>query len=66
MFQILANIFSWIVQALTDVINMVLSVPKYISFIRTIAVRSIPPWMVPYIIVMITVLVILGIKRMVL
>lgn len=66
MFRIIANIFSWIVQALTDVIALVTSIPKYISHFTFTINRLMPPWALPYIGVMIAVSVIYGIKRAVL
>lgn len=65
MFTLIYEIFKYLVSAISDLINIIMSIPEYIGYIMQY-VGLLPPSLKVFVLVMIPVIVIIGVKRLIL
>lgn len=64
MWQLINTFFTWIVNGINDVFNIIVSIPKYTVVLYNY-LNLLPSWVIPYFVLMLTAFIIICVKRLV-
>lgn len=65
MLDLIFSLFKTLLHSLQTILHLIISIPGYIVVITNLLIAVIPPFMYPFIIMILTVSVIIAIKRLV-
>lgn len=64
-FGFVLNIFGWIIEGIKHVLYFIEAIPTYITYVNNLSVMYVPDFLLPFIILGLTITVIIHIKRLV-
>lgn len=66
MLDLLNTIVQWFVSGVENIINIITSIPTYINYVNTYLNMAVPAFMLPFILLGFTAIVVIAIKRLIL
>lgn len=66
MLDLLNTIVQWFVSGVTNIINIITSIPTYINYVNTYLNMTVPAFMLPFILLGFTAIAVIAIKRLIL